>query len=845
MVNDLPSYVNNVELEERLGESSLSILRKKYLLRDGEVYETPAHRFYTVASALAGVEERYGANPDKIQEFTRHFYEMMANLDFLPGGRVLANAGSDIGALANCYVLPVEDDLSDIFQTVKEAAIVHKNGGGTGYNFSRIRPRGWRVKKGIASGPISFAGQFDKETEIINSGNRRGANMGILNIDHPDLFEFIRSKDQYGVLTNFNVSLGVTDEFMEAYKKRGEYPLKFNGTELTREQLEEVQRNCSRMKAGSDVGKEAIPPYLQVEGDEVWNVYPVLEELVTSWGEKLKIVKYLDYDEEGKRRVDTQRELVGRIDEGGIVKISAEKILDLIANYAHRTGEPGLIFLDLLERDNMIRDSGPLDTTNPCGEQPLHPHDACNLGSINLGNMVTSKRGIDYQRLEHVVRTAVRFMDNVNDLNRGPIPKIEETMRNHRRIGLGVMGWADMLYKMRVSYDSEEGYSLAEDVMSFINEAAEKESRALAEEKGVFPKFDKSSYGDQRRVRNLARTTIAPTGSISMVAGVNSGIEPWFALNYYKKMRGGDIMSVTNRDFLEALKDNGIDDNQIERIVQKVKENNGSCQGIEEVPEDIQKIFKTAGDLSYKAHIEMQARFQSHVDNAISKTINFPNDASVEDIKEAYVFAYERGVKGITVYRDGSLETQVLDTGSPSSKNSFDLERMIAERLNAERPDNVVGRTEKVRTPYAHNAFLTFNFEENGNGRKPYECFVSIAKSGGDLPALAEMGGRLISMALKAGIPPEYIAEQLVDIGGETQSGVGERKVKSLPDAFGKAILRVLSKENYATPSLKKNGDSNKDSGTKKHSGNLCEECGLPLRMEEGCQKCSCGFSKC
>lgn len=834
----LPDYVDVKSLEERLGESGVTLMEKKYLTDDKGRVQTPAERLYTLAHENAKVEKIYGASDEKVFDYTRKFYEMMSNLDFLPGGRVLANLGTDVKALANCYVLPVKDDLSEIYQVVAEAAIVHKNGGGTGYNFSRLRPRGFKVKKGVASGPVSFAGQFDKETEIINSGNRRGANMGILNVEHPDIFDWIRAKDRYNVLRNFNLSAGLADKFMELYKTGKEHTLKFDDKEITAKDLETVEKNIMTAKAGAEVGKKPIPPSLIIRERDVINLYPDLNE-----------IGMIQYGGKDGREVLTKQEVVGRVDENGVVKINPKKILDLIATYAHKKGCPGVIFLDALERDNLLKVDGALDTTNPCGEQPLHSYDACNLGSINLANMVYQGK-IDEGRLEKTVTLAVRFMDNINDLNEGPIPKIEQTVKRHRRIGLGVMGWADMLGKMKIGYDSTEAYDLAEKVMEKINKISKDESVKLGQEKGVFPAFEQSDYDKNdpnERVRNLARTTIAPTGSISMAANVNSAIEPWYALTYFKEMRGGDSVEVIVPYFVDAIKEAGLN---VDEIIKKVRENNGSCQNIKEIPEEIKRVFKTAMDIHYEAHIEMQARFQKHVDNAISKTINFPSDASVEDILHAYILGHEKGCKGLTVYVDGSLDTQVLSvSGSNGHLNRRNvLEKMVADELKRPRPENVFGTTEAVQTPYNHKAFVTFNWTDTEGEVHPYECFIAIGKAGGDLPALAEMGGRLISLAVKSGIDPQTIIEQLKDIGGATQSGLGENRVMSLPDAFAKAIEKAVTKKpgSYNTNCEKNIG--NNGNPKKRKSANLCPDCMKPLIFAEGCQKCtniSCGYSKC
>lgn len=824
----LPDYVSKHRLEDRLGENQMFAMNKKYLLRDnrGKVVETPSEAVYRMASTMAGVENKYGANQERIEELTKDFYFMISDGYFSPAGRIWTNAGTEIKGLFNCYVLPVHDSMDrleqgSIFNSVADAAVIHKNGGGTGYNFSELRPRGSYVKKskGIASGPISFIGQFDKETDIINSGNRRGANMGILDITHPDILDFITAKSKRGKITNFNVSAGITDDFMKAVQNEGFYTLQFPfGNPLKYNVLEDMVMNIEENKlGGSDVGKKPDPASIKLASKKV-----ILgqTEIIDSYNEKI----------------------AGRVDKNGDVQLSAPYVFNMIAELAHQTGDPGMIFLDAINRNNPLPKKGPIKSTNPCGEQPLHPYDACNLGSIILPKMVNDdgkKSSINFNKLEETVRTASRFMDDVNDVNKGPIPQIEQTVLNNRRIGLGVMGWADMLVKLRISYDSKQATDLAKKVMSFITDTAKDESVKLAKEKGVFPAFEESTYNTgnpKDRVRNLQRTTIAPTGTISMLYEVSSGIEPFYGMAFVKNTRGGDSLSYVNKLFQEELEKRGLDSDKILKLVAK---NNGSVQGIKEIPKDIQNIFKTAHDLKYQDHINMQAAFQSVTDNAVSKTINMPGNATVEEVKKAYMLAWENNLKGITVYRDGSKDIQVLDIGG---KKNGKLERKIIDILTEERPSNIIGRTEKVNTPYKNSAFVTLNRDvEETDPNKFYEMFINLGKAGGDLTAIAEGYGRLISMLAKIGVPPLYIAEQLEEIGGESQIGIGVNKVKSLPDSIAKGIKQALGI---------KNGNNKKGSSEEENnfSGNFCPDCGGPLAIEEGCQKCTdilCGFSKC
>lgn len=634
---ELPEYADEEALERVIDEAGLRRIRYRYLNRDseGEITETPAERFYKIASAIAAVEQTYGAGNDDVAEWTRKFYHCMASADFFPGGRIISNVASSIKSLFNCYVLPVPDDLGGIYEQVRNAAVIHKNGGGTGYNFSCLRPRGMYVKKsqGLASGPVSFIGQFDKETEIINSGNRRGANMGILTVTHPDIFDFIHAKPTEGKLTNFNVSVGITDAFMEAMERDDYYMLEYpEGTAFKADLLEKIIRNIKNNMGGAEVGARPVPASLDFQGHTVVDTY--------------------------------NNEEVGRINERGEVELKASSVFERIAWFAHQTGDPGIIFMDNINRDNPFPEKGRITATNPCGEQPLHPYDACNLGSLNLAHHVIEENGsaeVDWANLKKNTELAVRMLDNCNDLNRGPIPAIEETVTKHRRVGLGVMGWADMLALLEISYDSEEALHLAEKVMKTISGTARAYSEKLAQEKGPFPDYEESIYGKnkEKKLRNVQRTTIAPTGTISMVAGCNSGIEPYFAVVYRKRMRGGDEEEVVVDALKKALNKRNID---IDSVKEKIDVNHGSVQGLGDIPEDVQKIFKTAHEIPYEWHIKMQAAFQKHVDNAVSKTINLPHNAEVDDVKHAYISAWRRGCKGITIYRDRSRSIQVLET---------------------------------------------------------------------------------------------------------------------------------------------------------------------------------------
>lgn len=566
--------------------NQLKVAQSRYLLKDeeGQVIETPSELFRRVAKVLARVE-----NGDDRKKIENEFYEVMSRLEFLPAGRTLNNAGTPQSQLANCFVLPVEDSMEGIFDSVKWMALVHQTGGGTGFNFSKIRPKGDSVTKssgGFATGPISFMKVFDVATrQVMQGGKKRGANMGILNVDHPDIFEFITAKQERGEIENFNISVGVSDNFMKAVEKNGEWELKNPRTRET----------------------------VQV--------------------------------------------------------IKARTLMNELVSMAWRTGDPGLIFLDPINRNNpLLERYGIIDATNPCGEQPLHPFDACNLGSINLAKFKNEK-GIDWERLGFVVATGVRMLDNVIDACKYPLPQIAETVRANRRIGLGVMGWADLLYQLRIPYDSEEGVKLAEKTAKYINKVSWETSEKLAAEKGVFPRWKESSFKKKgMKVRNVAITTIAPTGSISMLADASSGIEPVFALAYTKNVVEDAGLSYMNKYFRQELEiskwaDGDPEHKVRDRIVREVADK-GSLDNVSGVPDEVQSVYRTAHDISPDWHVRMQAAWQKWTDNAVSKTINFPHTATMDDVMQAYMRAWKMGCKGITIYRDGSKDVQILSVGS-------------------------------------------------------------------------------------------------------------------------------------------------------------------------------------
>jgi ribonucleoside-diphosphate reductase alpha chain len=559
-----------------LSDNALKVLRRRYLLKNeqGTVVETPQEMFRRVASYIASADSIYGEETNSEEEF----YEVLSNLEFLPNSPTLMNAGTRINQLAACFVLPVEDSLDEIFETLKNAALIHQSGGGTGFSFSRLRPRGDVVGStgGIASGPVSFMNVFNAATEAVRQGGRRrGANMGILKIDHPDIVEFITAKRKPEILTNFNLSVAVTDQFMEAVENQKSY--------------------------------ELVNP-------RTGNV--------------------------------TERK-------------DATEVFDLITESAWATAEPGLIFLDRINRDNPTPKLGMIEATNPCGEQPLLPYEACNLGSINLDKMVTHSR-VNFEKLGKTVDVAIRFLDNVIDMEKFPLDQITRIVKGNRKIGLGIMGFSDMLIQMGIPYNSSQAVKTAEEVMSFINRRATQTSEERAKRRGVFENFKGSIYDSSGgpAVRNATRITIAPTGTISVIAGCSSGIEPIYAVSYIKTVLDGEHLTVTNQYFEQIAKNEGFYSSELMENITTA----GSIQGIFEVPEHVQRLFVTSHDIGYEWHVRLQAAFQKYVDNAVSKTINFRYDATKEDVARAFKLAYTLGCKGITVYRDRSRDKQVLTT---------------------------------------------------------------------------------------------------------------------------------------------------------------------------------------
>lgn len=727
-----------------LTRNAIAVLEKRYLRKDkdGQVIETPTDMFRRVAEAIAHADQKFDPEADTAALADR-FYDAMAGLEFLPNSPTLMNAGQELGQLSACFVLPVGDSMDEIFAAVRYAALIHKSGGGTGFSFSRLRPKNDMVQstKGISSGPISFMRVFDIATETIKQGGtRRGANMGILRVDHPDIMDFIVCKNDQGNLNNFNISVGLTEAFMDAVEKNADY---------------EIINPRSKQVAGT---------------------------------------------------------------------LNARKVFDCIVTQAWQNGEPGIIFLDRLNKDNPTPRVGVIESTNPCGEQPLLPYESCNLGSINLGKMIRES-DVDWQLLREVVHLAVHFLDNVIEINNYLLPQIAAMTKGNRKIGLGIMGWADMLILLKIPYNSPEAISLGEGVMKFINDEGHAASRQLARTRGPFPNFKGSIYDKPgiEPIRNATVTTTAPTGTISIIANASSGIEPIFAISFVRRVLDNNILLEVNPLFEMMARENGV---YTEALMQKIAEH-GTIQDIPEVPAALRRIFVTAHDITPEDHIRMQAAFQRHTDNAVSKTVNFPRTATVEDVRKVYQLAHQLDCKGVTIYRDGSREHQVLSTGKSTQSVGSAEKRAVRER-----PMNLKGSTYKMQ---AGCGALYVTINEDNEGR-PFEVFNAMGKAGGCASSQAESTARLISLALRSGVEPKQVVRQLLDISCHSPSGFGERKILSCADAVAKAIQLHVSSKGDAETVVKR---ESKITGA-------CPDCGGRIAHEEGCPKChSCGYSQC
>ena len=775
------------ERTQELTENAKVVLDRRYLSKDreGNILEDPNGMFRRVAQNLSQADLNYGATEEQRQATEDEFYEMMWRLECLPNSPTLMNAGRELQQLSACFVLPIDDALDSIFDKVKQTALIHKSGGGTGFSFTRLRPAGDVVGStgGIASGPVSFIRAFDTATDVVKQGGtRRGANMGILNVDHPDIRTFIQSKEDGQNLNNFNISIGITGDFME------------------------------RVKSGED------------------------------------------YD-----LVNPRTGVVVRQE-------NAREIFELAVEMAWKTGDPGLIFLDLINHYNPNPQLGTIESTNPCGEQPLLPFESCNLASVNLARMVRYQDGdvtVDWDRLASVVRTTVHLLDNVIDMNNYPIKEIEEMSKTTRRIGLGVMGFSDLLIEMGIQYDSEEGLELAEQVMARVNHETASASSELSHIRGTFPAWAGSTYstpgpfGEPRPMRNSAPTTIAPTGTISIIAGTSSGIEPLFALSYVRNVMDNTRLVEVNPYFEAVARREGF---YSEALMEQLAET-GSLETLD-VPDWVKGVFRTSHDISPEWHVRMQAAFQKYTDNSVSKTINFPHNATTDDVANAYTMAYDLGCKGITVYRDGSKSGQVLSTGATGKQDESDSGAALAELLGTgqsgyqtprRRPQSIRGVTERVRTGHG-NMYVTINFDEEGT---PFEVFGNLGKAGGCDSAQLEAISRLVSLALRSGLDPKIVIEQLRGITCCPAWDEGTL-VRSGPDAVALAMERhtseaaalpIQSGENGVQIKLlaeSGNGNGNGSKGNGYFQARKCPECNTPVIYQEGCLMCvSCGWNKC
>ena len=821
-----------------LTQNARTVLAKRYLIKNekGQPVEQPEDLFWRVATVVAEADRRYGATDEQVQAQAEAFYALMTQRRFEPNSPTLMNAGRPLGQLSACFVLPVADALSNgkdgIYDTLASMALIHQSGGGTGFSFSRLRPKGSMVRSttGVASGPVSFMKLYDASTDAVKQGGtRRGANMGILRVDHPDILEFITCKEDLTQVTNFNISVAVTAKFMEAVKNKTSYDL-------------------VDPSSGKVVG--------QLDANMVWD-----KMILGAW----------------------------------------------------RTGEPGCFFIDEANKYNPVPHLGSYEATNPCGEQPLLAYDVCNLGSVNVGYYV--KDGVmDWDALRADIHLSTHFLDNIIDVNKYPLPEIDALSKRIRRIGLGIMGFADMLVRLGIAYDSPEGVEMGRKVMEFLDVEGKRESQRLAEERGPFAEWARSIWGpdetcardaDGNRIRpmqmlrNCNVTTVAPTGTISIIAGCSSGLEPLFAVAFMRN-QAGVMMPDVNEDFVAIAKAEGwYSDALMERIARE-----GHIK-FPEVPERWQRVFVTANQITPEMHIRMQAAFQLHCDSAISKTTNFAHTASVEDVRKIYELAYATNCKGVTVYRDGSRDNQVLSTGAtekaaaardgkapeaPSREEAADLHGTIAEleaeidslkkklvevetenlqrRAKRSRPEKLRGTTIRKETPLGV-MFVSINEDEKG---QPFEVFINLGKAGGSAMADAEAMGRMISLALRSGIPLTEVHRQLRGISSDRVVGLGPNKVMSVPDAIGLALEEWMRDKqgvqqeliaDRRTPDLdevevvrtvgKANPMSAAQPQFELESFNggeafmgTCPDCGSQLEYAEGCVKCHvCGFSEC
>ncbi|MGI6003953.1 MAG: vitamin B12-dependent ribonucleotide reductase [Christensenellales bacterium] len=717
-----------------LTDNAIKVLERRYLAKDedGNLIETVDDMFRRVARAVAQADLNYDEKAD-VKAAEDEFYSLMTDLEFMPNSPTLMNAGRPLGQLSACFVLPVEDAMDKIFDALKHAALIHKSGGGTGFSFSRLRPKGASVRStgGVASGPVSFMKVFNAATEAVKQGGtRRGANMGILRVDHPDILEFIQCKKDLTQVTNFNISVGITEKFMQAVEAGESYEL-------------------------------INPATAKAEG-----------------------------------------------------VLNAREVFDLIVEMAWQSGEPGIIFLDRLNRDNVLPKLGEIESTNPCGEQPLLPYESCNLGSINLNAVVDyskdhEKFEINYAKLARIVGSAVHFLDNVIDINKYPLEEIADMTRCGRKIGLGVMGFADVLFKLGIAYGSEEATALAEKLMQFIQDQSKIASAELATVRGPFPMYPESTLAEQGIcVRNATTTTIAPTGTISIICNASSGIEPLFAVSFIRNVMDNDELIEVHPYFEQVAKERGFYSAELMSRIAK----EGTLHGMDEIPDDVKKVFVTAHDISPEAHIRMQAAFQRYTDNAVSKTVNFAHDATRQDVSDVYFMAFKMLCKGVTIYRDGSRDAQVLNVGSVNKAGAKETPAAVSEEGFADksvtrkltprpRPTVTMGITEKVKIGCG-TLFITVNYDEQGI----CEVFTNVGRAGG-CPSQSEATSRLTSIALRSGVDPDSVIEQLKGIRCHSTLRQRGLKVLSCPDAIARVIEKVLKAQPFEA--IEGNGNGN------------------------------------
>ncbi len=818
----------------QFSDNATTVLKRRYLVKDesGQPAEMPQDLFWRVARNIAAADANYGASDGAVETLAETFYDLMTARIWMPNSPTLMNAGRPLGQLSACFVLPVEDALSDsqngIYDTLRNMALVHQSGGGTGFSFSKLRPKNDVVRStmGVASGPVSFMSLYDASTEVVKQGGtRRGANMGILRVDHPDVLDFITCKDDTTKITNFNISVAVTDEFMRAVRENRDYGL-------------------IHPRTGQEVSR-----------------------------------------------------------------LNARQVFDKIVHGAWKTGEPGVFFIDEANRYNPVPRLGSYEATNPCGEQPLLPYDVCNLGSINVGRFVRDGE-VDWDGLRRAVHLCTHFLDNVIDANKFPLPQITDLAHRIRRVGLGVMGWADFLIRLGVPYNSEGAIDWARRLMRFVDEEAKVESERLASHRGVFPEWKHSVWGPddscardrdglrvrpQRALRNCNLTTVAPTGTISIIAGCSSGIEPLFAVAFMRN-QAGVLMPDVSEDFVAVARAEGW---YSAELIKRIAE--AGHIHFDEVPEKWQRVFVTAHDVTPEWHIRMQAAFQEYTDSAISKTCNFPNEATEDYVRQIYELAHELKCKGVTVYRDGSREMQVLSAGTTAKKvqqqkgespaegrpsnEITELKATVAEleaelartrkllheveaenlqrRAKRSRPELLRGTTRRVDTPLG-TLYVTITEDDKG---QPFEMFMSLGKAGGALMADVEAIGRLISLGLRSGIPMTEIHRQLRGISSDRVTGLGPNKVLSVPDAIGIAMEKWMQDKQGIQQDLLESSAGADESIVSVHRkavggpegqmlqfelhdaaqpAGACPDCGSQLEFAEGCVKCHvCGYSEC